>query len=89
MCMQVLIVGGLWVDADFLGFVFAYLEQWNLCGALDLAGNVCSCCVKAGLLVFLQLGAITVNVNCTLVEIFVSVFLHCLLFIWFNSEIMF
>ena len=78
--MQVLTVGMLWVDADFLGFVFACLERWNLCGALDLAGNVCSCCVKAGLLVFLQLGAITVNVNCALVGVLSVRFciVHCL-----------
>ena len=53
-----------------------------------MAGNVCDCGV-AGLLVFLQLGAITVNVNCVLVEVFVSAALWCLLFTWFNSEIMF
>lgn len=86
--MQVLTVGMLWVDADFLGFVFACLEQWNLCGALDLAGNVCSCCVS-WIIGFLQLGAITVNVNCALVGVFISVVLYCLLFTSFNSEIMF
>ena len=83
MCMQVLTVGMLWVDADFLGFVFACLEQWNPCGALDLAGNVCSCCVKAGLLVFLQLGAITVN------ELYTCWSFVSAAFTWFNSEIMF
>jgi hypothetical protein len=60
--MQVLTVGVLLADVDFFGFVVLHvLSNGIFVVVLDLAGNVCSCCVKAGLLVFLQLGAITVN----------------------------
>ena len=62
-----------------LGLFLHVLSNRIFVVVLDLAGNVYSCCVS-WIIGFLQLGAITVNVNCALVGVFVSVALWCLLF---------